>query len=60
MPEVVVWVLPRSGMKSDSKDYRIPLTITLGLLMVCVAAIIVAGYIHGDMHFAKVLEHLKK
>jgi len=42
------------------KDYRIPLTITLGLLMVCVGAIIVGGYIHGDMHFAKVLEHLKK
>jgi hypothetical protein len=32
----------------------------LGLLMLCVGAIIVAGYIHGDMHFAKVLEHLKK
>jgi hypothetical protein len=32
----------------------------LGLLMLSVAAIIVAGYIHGDMHFAKVLEHLKK
>tara|TARA_S200002703_G_C3723070_1_gene222143 strand:+ start:680 stop:814 length:135 start_codon:yes stop_codon:yes gene_type:complete len=34
--------------------------VVLGLLMVCVAAIIVGGYIHGDMHFAKVLENLKK
>jgi hypothetical protein len=43
-----------------TKDTRVPLTITLGLLMLCVGAIIIAGYIHGDMHFAKVLEHLKK
>jgi len=42
------------------KDYRIPLTITLGLLILCVAGIIVGGYIHGDMHFAKVLETLRK
>jgi hypothetical protein len=28
--------------------------------MLCVGAIIIGGYIHGDMHFAKVLEHLKK
>jgi len=34
--------------------------VVLGLLILCVAAIIVAGYIHGDMHFSKVLEHLKK
>ena len=34
--------------------------VVLGLLMLCVAGIIVGGYIHGDMHFAKVLEHLKK
>ena len=34
--------------------------VMLGLLMLCVAAIIIGGYIHGDMHFAKVLEHLKK
>ena len=34
--------------------------VMLGLLILCVAAIIVGGYIHGDMHFAKVLEHLKK
>jgi hypothetical protein len=34
--------------------------VMLGLLMLCVAAIITGGYIHGDMHFAKVLEHLKK
>ena len=32
----------------------------LSLLMLCVGAIIVGGYIHGDMHFAKVLEYLKK
>jgi len=42
------------------KDTRVPLTITLGLFILSVGAIIVAGYIHGDMHFAKVLEHLKK
>jgi len=34
--------------------------VVLGLLILSVAVIIVAGYIHGDMHFAKVLEHLKK
>jgi len=34
--------------------------VMLGLLMLCVAAIIIGGYIHGDMHFAKVLEHLNK
>jgi hypothetical protein len=34
--------------------------VVLGLLILSVAAIIVGGYIHGDMHFAKVLEHLKK
>jgi hypothetical protein len=34
--------------------------VVLGLLMLCVGAIIIGGYIHGDMHFAKVLEHLKK
>jgi len=38
----------------------VPHIIVLGLLMLCVGAIIFAGYIHGDMHFAKVLEHLKK
>jgi len=32
----------------------------LGLLMLCVAGIIIGGYIHGDMHFAKVIETLKK
>jgi len=39
---------------------NVMIVLTLGLLMLCVAAIIVGGYIHGDMHFAKVLEHLKK
>jgi len=34
--------------------------VVLGLLILFVAAIIIFGYIHGDMHFAKVLEHLKK
>ena len=33
--------------------------VVLGLLGICVAAIIVAGYQHGDMHFSKVLENLK-
>jgi hypothetical protein len=39
---------------------NVMVVLMLGLLMFSVAAIIVAGYIHGDMHFAKVLEHLKK
>jgi hypothetical protein len=39
---------------------NVMIVLTLGLLMLCVAGIIVGGYIHGDMHFAKVLEHLKK
>jgi hypothetical protein len=38
----------------------VPNVIMLGLLFLSTIAIIVAGYIHGDMHFAKVLEHLKK
>jgi len=39
---------------------NVMIVLTLGLLMLCVGAIIVGGYIHGDMHFAKVLEHIKK
>ena len=38
----------------------LPNVLMLGLLFLATIAIIVAGYIHGDMHFAKVLEHLKK
>ena len=34
--------------------------VVLGLLLLCVLGIIVGGYIHGDMHFAKVLETLRK
>lgn len=34
--------------------------VVLGLLFLCVIAIIVVGYIHGDMHFSKVLENIKK
>jgi len=34
--------------------------VVLGLLFLCVLAIIVGGYIHGDMHFAKVLQTLNK
>jgi hypothetical protein len=32
----------------------------LGLLFLCIVGIIVGGYIHGDMHFSKVLENIKK
>jgi hypothetical protein len=39
---------------------NVMIILTLGLLMLCVAGIIIGGYIHGDMHFVKVLEHLKK
>jgi hypothetical protein len=46
-------------VKLQVKD-NVKVVAMLGLLMLGVAAIIVAGYIHGDMHFAKVLEHLKK
>ena len=45
---------------SPKLDTRIPLTITLIVLGLCVLATLVAGYIHGDMHFAKVLENIKK
>ena len=34
----------------------LPNVIMLGLLFLSTIAIIVSGYIHGDMHFAKVLE----
>ena len=37
----------------------VPNVIMLVLLFLATIAIIAAGYIHGDMHFAKVLEHLK-
>lgn len=32
---------------------------TLGVLGLCVIAILVGGYIHGDMHIEKVFENLK-
>ena len=38
----------------------LPNVLMLGLLFLATIAIIVAGYIHGDMHFAKVLENFKK
>jgi len=34
--------------------------VVLGLLLLCVAGIIVGGYIHGDMHIEKVIQNLKK
>jgi len=37
----------------------IPQVATLGVLGLCVIAILIAGYIHGDMHIEKVFEHLK-
>ena len=38
----------------------LPNVLMLGLLFLATIAIIIAGYIHGDMHFAKVLENFKK
>ena len=38
----------------------LPNVLMLVLLFLATIAIIVAGYIHGDMHFAKVLEYFKK
>ena len=38
----------------------LPNVLMLGLLFLSTIAIIIAGYIHGDMHFAKVLENFKK
>ena len=46
--------------KEHTSSTPLPNVIVLGLLFLSTIAIIVAGYIHGDMHFAKVLEHLKK
>ena len=37
----------------------LPNVLMLVLLFLATIAIIVAGYIHGDMHFAKVLETIK-
>ena len=37
----------------------LPNVLMLVLLFLATIAIIIAGYIHGDMHFAKVLENLK-
>ena len=38
----------------------LPNVLMLVLLFLATIAIIVAGYIHGDMHFEKVLEYFKK
>jgi len=38
----------------------LPNVLMLVLLFLATIAIIIAGYIHGDMHFAKVLETIKK
>ena len=38
----------------------LPNVLMLGLLFLATIAIIIAGYIHGEMHFAKVLENFKK
>ena len=38
----------------------LPNVLMLVLFFLATIAIIVAGYIHGDMHFAKVLETIKK
>jgi len=46
--------------QKNTKNDNVKVVAMLGLLMLCVAAIIIGGYIHGDMHFAKVLEHLNK
>jgi len=56
---------PNISNDTGSKKTNISLTtplpnvIMLGLLFLATIAIIIGGYIHGDMHFAKVLEHLK-
>lgn len=34
--------------------------IVLGVFGICIASIIISGYIHGNMHFSKVLETLSK
>ena len=47
-------------MKVKKLPDNVMIVMTLGLLMLCVAGIIIGGYIHGDMHFAKVIETLKK
>jgi hypothetical protein len=44
----------------QSKDTRVPLTITLGVLGLFVASVIVAGYIHGKMHLLTVLHNAFK
>jgi hypothetical protein len=46
--------------KSRVKDTRVPLTITLGVLGLCVIATIVAGYFHGHMDLPKVLHNAFK
>ena len=38
---------------------NVMVVLMLSLLMICVAGIIIGGYIHGGMHFSKVLETLK-
>ena len=43
-----------------TKGTRVPLTITLGVLGLCVIAIIVAGYYHGHMDLPKVLTNAFK
>jgi hypothetical protein len=49
-----------SSMVMTTKDTRVPLTITLGVLGLLVIATIVAGYIHGNMDLPKVLSGVFK
>jgi len=42
----------------DTKDTRVPLTLTLVVLVLLVLATIVAGYFHGHMNLPAVLKNL--
>jgi len=46
--------------KSGVKDTRVPLAITLVVMVLCVLTILIAGYFHGNMHIEKVIENLNK
>ena len=51
-----------TGLEKTNISLTTPLpnVLMLVLLFLATIAIIIAGYIHGDMHFAKVLETIKK
>lgn len=55
----IIWIKIKLESMIDTNNPPVPHVIVLGLLMLCVAAIIIGGYIHGHMNLPEVIKHLK-